>query len=109
MSSTGVQINRSNLLIISFQLDAACVALRHSMSCGIPPGPGTLKTLRALHQGFASIHRGPSLDPLPAIDEQSTASDILMFAELLRAAAAAFLSPDELTEKGRAIGFQSEP
>jgi len=43
---------------------------------------------------------------LPKIDEKSPPSDILTFAEILRATAASFLSPDEITEKRRAIGFQ---
>jgi hypothetical protein len=104
--SSGTKIDRSNLLIISFQLDGLCNAVRQSVACGLALGPGTIKTLLSLHTAFAAIHSGPSLEVLPKIDEKSAPSDILTFAEILRATTAAFLSPDEITEKRQAIGFQ---
>lgn len=101
-------VDRSNALIISFQLDGLCTALRQSIGRGLPPGPGALKTLQELHAAFALINTGPSLNVLQKIDSMSTPSDVLAFAEVLRATAAAFLSPDEVTEKRHAIGFHTE-
>ena len=72
------------------------------------PGPATLKTLQDLHAAFAAIHSGPSLDVLPAIDFNSPPADVLAFAEILRTTVGAFLSPDEVTEKRRAIGFTND-
>lgn len=51
------------------------------------------------------MHQGVSLDLLPFIDTSSTPSDVLTYAEILRSKAAMFLSPEEITEKCRAINF----
>jgi len=107
MKQKATRIERSNLLIIAFQIDGLCTALRHSVGCSLPPGPATLTTLESLHRAFAAIHTGPSLEVLPKIDAGSTPSDVLTFAEVLRATVATFLSPDEITEKHRAIGFHN--
>ena len=69
------------------------------------PGPATFQTLQELHAAFAAIHSGSSLDVLPSIDFNSPPADILEFAEILRTTVGAFLSPDEVTEKRSAIGF----
>ena len=108
MNEKVTKIDRSNLLIIAFQLDGLCAALRQSVSCGLPPGPGTFESVQKLHAAFAAIHSGPSLDVLPKIESSSSPSDILTFAEILRATCGAFLSPDEVTEKHRAIGFTND-
>lgn len=105
MSQQVTRIDRSNLFIIAFQLDGICAALRHALSCGLAPGPATVKSLQQLHAAFAAIHSGPSLDVLPSIDFNSPPSDILAFAEVLRTTVGAFLSPDEVAERQRVIGF----
>ena len=105
MNDMVTKIDRSNVLIISFQLDGLCLALRHSISCGLQLGPDTVKSVQELYKIFAAIHSGPSLEVLPKIESGSSPSDILVFAEMLRATCAAFLSPDEIAEKHRAIGF----
>jgi len=69
------------------------------------PGPATFKTLQQLHEAFAAIHSGSSLDILPSIDSDSSPADVLAFAEILRTTVGAFLSPDEVSDKHRAIGF----
>ena len=105
MNKEATRIDRSNLLIIAFQLDGLCSALRQSVVRGVPVGPGTFETIQKLHAAFSSIHSGPSLDVLPKIEATSPASDVLTFAEILRATCGAFLSPDEVTARQRAIGF----
>ena len=98
-------ITRSNLLIIAFQLDGFCTALRHATSCGLPISSATFETLQRLRDVFAAVHVGPSLEVLPVINGGSSASDLLLFAEILRTTVGAFLSPDEILEKHRAVGF----
>jgi len=102
-----VRIDRSNLLTIAFQLDGVCTALRHSVGCGLKPGPGTLKALRTLRGAFASIYKEVPLDVLPSIDASADASDVLTYAEILRSTVATFLSPDEIAEKHLAIRLHS--
>src|SRR4051794_5577849 len=104
MNQQVTRIERSNLLIIAFQLDGLCAALRQSIASGLPPGPATFESLGKLRTAFSSIHSGPSLDVLPEIDANSSPSDILAFAEILRTTVGAFLSPDEIIDKQRAIG-----
>jgi hypothetical protein len=99
------RIDRSNILILAFQLEGLCTALRQSIASGLPPGPATLESLGKLHHAFSLVHSGPSLELLPNIDANSSPSDILAFAEMLRTTIGAFLSPDEIIEKQRAIGF----
>ena len=99
------RIDRSNLLIIAFQLEGLCTALRQSIASGLPPGPAIFENLGKLRTAFSSVHSGPSLDVLPNIDANSSPADILAFAEMLRTTVGAFLSPDEIIEKQRAIGF----
>ena len=108
MNAKDKRIDRSNLLIIAFQLEGLCTALRQSIGCGLPVGPAAFTTLQSLHAAFAAIHTGPSLAVLPRIEPSAAASDILAFAEVLRATVAAFLTPDEVMEKHRAIGFHNE-
>ena len=102
-----VRIDRSNLLTIAFQLDGVCTALRHSVGCGLKPGPGTLKALRTLRGAFVSIYKEVPLDVLPSIDASADPSDVLTYAEILRSTVATFLSPDEIAEKRLAIGLRS--
>ncbi len=64
-----------------------------------------VETIQRLRDAFAAVHIGPSLDILPAISAASPATDVLLFSEILRTTVGAFLSPDEITEKHRAIGF----
>ncbi len=108
MSEQAVRIDRSNLLIIAFQLDGLCPALRQCVACGLAPGAATFETIRKLHAAFTLMHSGPSLEVLPEIEANSPTSDILAFAEMLRTTVGAFLSPDEITEKHRAIGFHRD-
>jgi hypothetical protein len=95
-------------LKLRFQLAHLCAALRQSIASGLPPGPATFESLTKLRTAFAAVHSGPSLDVLPKIDANSSPSDILAFAEILRTTVGAFLSPDEILEKQRAIGFHHE-
>src|SRR5688572_11531125 len=99
------RIDRSNLLILAFQLEGLCTALRQSIASGLSPGPATFESLSKLRAAFSAVHSDPSLDVLPKIDTNSSPSDILAFAEILRTTVGAFLSPDEIIEKQRAIGF----
>jgi hypothetical protein len=99
------QIDRSNILILAFQLEGLCTALRQSIASGSAVGPATSESLSKLRAAFSSVHSGSSLDVLPKIDANSPPSDILAFAEMLRTTVGAFLSPDEIIEKQRAIEF----
>jgi hypothetical protein len=53
------------------------------------------------------MHNGVSLDLLPSIDASADPSDVLTYAEILRSTVARFLSPNEISEKQRAINFHS--
>src|ERR1700734_2893596 len=102
MTKPAILIDRTGLFIISYQLVGLCTALRMTV---LAPGEGTLAILKKLIADFASISTGRCLTDLPTISESSSPVDILAMAETMRTTVLAFLSPEEISEHRRAIGF----
>jgi len=109
MSKPAKLIDRTGVFIISFQLEGLCTALRLTVPQGLLPGTGTLAILKKLVADFESISSGQCLKNLPTISESSSPMDVLAMAETLRMTVLAFLSPEEISEHRRAIGFQPVP
>jgi len=109
MSKPAKLIDRTGLFIISYQLEGLCTALRLIVPQGLAPGADTLAILKKLVADFASISTGPCLTGLPTVTASSNRVDVLAMAETLRTTVLAFLSPEEIAEHRRAIGFQQEP
>jgi hypothetical protein len=101
----GSLINRSNVFILSFQLEGLCAALRIVVPNGLEPKAGTLALLKKLHDDFESICTGRSLQNFPTIDELLSPVDMLAVAEVLRLTVLSFLSPDELSEQKQTFGL----
>lgn len=98
-------INRTGIFIISFQLEGLCTALRATVPHGLEPGPGTLQILKKLRDDWASISTGKALENLPEIDESLSPVDVLAMAETLRFTALSFMTPEEVKEQNRVLGF----
>jgi hypothetical protein len=98
-------IHRSGLFIISFQLDGLCTALRYTVPAGLQPAAGTVALLRKLYDDYASISTKRQLAGFPDINDDLSSVDLLSVAETLRSTVLAFLSPDELADRKRALGF----
>src|SRR5258708_1259845 len=88
--------HRSGLSILSYQLDGLCSGLRQVVPYGQPVGPLSLSILKRLKLTFESIVDGPALEGFPEVDEESSPSDVLVIAEVLRSSLLAFLSPEEM-------------
>ncbi|MEM1213612.1 MAG: hypothetical protein AAGI68_15090 [Planctomycetota bacterium] len=101
----GVLINRTGLFIISFQLEGLCTGLRLTVPHGLSPTAGSIALLKKLHDDFASISTGRSLDDFPPIDDSLSPVDVLVIAETLRSTVASFLTPDEREERDKTFGF----
>jgi len=101
-------ITRGQLFIISYQLEGLCNGLRMTVPHGLAPGKETLAIIKKLQTEFASISSGSVLKNLPELSTDSGAVDILVFAETLRTSVLAFLSPEEISEHQKTIGFHSE-
>jgi hypothetical protein len=108
MSKPAILIDRTGLFIISYQLEGLCTALRLTVPHGLAPGADTLAILKKLVADFASISTGKCLSNLPTITESSSPVDVLAMAETMRTTVLAFLSPEEISEHRRAIGFHPE-
>ena len=102
-------IERGGLFIISNQLEGLCMGLRLTVPQGLSPGKDTVAILNKLFADFASISTGKHLKDLPKILETSNPVDILVMAETLRMSVLAFLSPEEISEHRKTIGFQQTP
>lgn len=108
MSKPGIQIDRTGVFIISYQLAGLCHALRLTVPNGLKPGNDTLAILTKLIADFNSISSGSCLRDMPTISESSSPVDILSLAETMRMTVLAFLSPEEIREHQRAVGFRAE-
>jgi hypothetical protein len=101
-------INRTNLSIISFQLEGLCLAMRHSLACSSIPGPAAVQILSKLFEEFRQRSTGRSLDKFPKIDDTLAPADLLIIAETLRMTVAAFLTPEEFADRAKMIGFNTD-
>ena len=108
MSTEPINIGRTGLFIISYQLEGLCTALRLTVPQGLSSGPGAVAILKKLVADFTSISTGQSLKDLPPISDSMNPVDLLAMAETMRTTVLAFLSPEEISEHRRAIGFYSD-
>ena len=106
MNKQDKMIERGGLFIISYQLEGLCTGLRLTVPHGLAPGKDSVAILNKLLADFASISTGKLLKDLPKITESSSPVDILVMAETLRTSVLAFLSPEEISEHRKTIGFQ---
>jgi len=67
-------------------------------------GTAARDCLRDLRQKFIANARGPNIETIPDVDESTTTADMIVIAEVLRATMTAFLSPEDIQERGR-LGF----
>jgi hypothetical protein len=103
------QINRSALLVMTFELEGLCNGLRCTIPNGLPPSTTTLAIMNRLLERFSEKAEGCVLDELPPLDENTAPADLLIVAEMLRSTLMAFLTPDERDDRDRTFGFTSVP
>ena len=103
------QINRSALLVMTFELEGLCNGLRCTVPNGLAPAATTVAIMNRLLEAFSRKAEGCVLDELPPLDENTTPVDLLIVAEMLRSTLMAFLTPDERDDRDRTFGFTSVP
>ena len=101
-------VTRTDRFILFFQLDGLCNALRLGVQAGQQPGTASLALLRKFRNDLLSNIQGVPTAGLPEIEEVADALDILALAEVMRTTIMAFLTPEELTEGKKAVGFGRE-
>lgn len=99
------QINRSALLVMTFELEGLCNGLRCTVPNGLAPSATTVAIMNRLLDEFSRKAEGCVLDELPKLDENTTPVDMLIVAEMLRSTLMAFLTPDERDARDRTFGF----
>ena len=99
-------IHRSALFVVSYQLEGICQGLRMTVPQGLSPGKDTIAIMHKLFADVSKYTKGIT-QVFPDISEKSNPVDILVFAETLRTSVLAFLSPDELVEHRKTIGFET--
>jgi hypothetical protein len=98
-------LTRSCRFILYFQADGVCNSLRLAVQVGQTAGPETVALLHAMTEDARLIGEGKAFERLPAITEDTSVVDMLVAAEVIRASMLCFLSPEEVEEQRRAIGF----
>jgi hypothetical protein len=101
------QINRSSLLVMTFELEGLCNGLRCTVPNGLAPSSTTVAIMNRLIAEFSRKAEGCVLDDLPPLDENTSPVDLLIVAEMLRATLMSFLTPDERDARDRTFGFAS--
>ena len=97
--------NRSNNFIVYFQIEGVCMALRQLVPHGVEPGPQTRQLVRNLHDGLVEVSSGKPIEHIPEVTDNTGPADLLVIAETLRSTMLAFLTPEEVKERG-ALGFR---
>ncbi len=103
--SDETQINRSALLVMTFELEGLCNGLRYTVPNGLAPSSTTVSIMNRLLTEFSKKAEGCVLDELPLLDENTSAVDLFIVAEMLRSTLMAFLTPDERDARDRTFGF----
>ena len=101
------QINRSSLLVMTFELEGLCTGLRCTVPNGLTPSHRTVAIMNRLLEEFSRKAEGCVLDELPKLDEETSPVDLLIIAEMLRSTLMSFLTPDERDARDRTFGFAS--
>lgn len=97
---------RSNNFVASYQIEGLCQALRPLVLNGIEPGKSARHILRTLRDGFVGSGSGTTVELIPQVTDDSTPSDLLVAAEILRVSMIAFLTPEEAEEQRGYFGFR---
>ena len=105
MNQPAKPINRSNVFILAYQIEGLCSALRMTVPNGLKPGAGTIAILNKLIADLAGMSAGSFMTDLPKISAASDPVDVLAMAETIRTSVMAFMSPEEISEHQKAIGF----
>jgi hypothetical protein len=91
---------RSHEFVRSYQLDALCETLRFCIASQAPLSPACRHVLKMLRDDFVATGQGRVIEYIPDVPEDAELPDLLFVAEFLRATVVAFLSPEELDERG---------
>ena len=105
MESKPIRVDRTQWFMLYFQADGLCNALRLLAQTNQSPGNATIELLKALKAESEVIGNGKAFERLPDIGQGSSLSDMLVAAEVIRSTMLAFLSPEELEDQRRAMGF----
>ena len=95
---------RSIEFIAQFQVESICQSLRTMIHARVEPGQQTRRVLQSLRDELVARCTGKPSERIPQVTDDTSSSDLLMIAELVRATGIAFLTPEEIEER-RSIGF----
>lgn len=97
---------RSIEFIAQFQIEALCQSLRTLILARVEPGPQSRQTLKSLRDELVARTTGRPSERIPKVTDDTSASDLLVIAELVRATGIAFLSPEDI-EQRNSIGLHA--
>jgi hypothetical protein len=95
---------RSDPMVALYMLDGVCAGLRQLVPNGLEVNDASRAILTSIRNHIASFGDGVWIRDFPDVNDQTSSSDLLIIAETLRAALAAFLTPEELEERAQ-FGF----
>ncbi|MCP4712929.1 MAG: hypothetical protein GY869_30240 [Planctomycetes bacterium] len=107
MEKTSNLISRSNLSVLSYQIESLCVALRVVVPHGLRPGKDTITLINHIKKEITSVSSGGYFESIPDASIDSEPADILIIAETLRGTLMSFLTSEEIEEQNRTFGFHS--
>lgn len=76
--------HRSELFILSYQIDGLCASLRQTVPYGLPVGPLTIALTKRFKNTFDRVTNGPPVEGLSDVDETTSPVDVRAVAEILR-------------------------
>ena len=96
MENKSQLISRSNLSILSYQIESLCIALRVVVPHGLRPGKDTITLINQLKIEMTAASSGGAFEKIPDASFDSEPADILIIAETLRGTLMSFLTPEEI-------------
>lgn len=96
---------RTDVFVLSFQLESLCDALRLIVQTGSTPGKDVRDAINNMRNYLIENMTGKTTSHIPAIAEDGNTADMLIVAELVRGSLLSMMSPDEIAERGK-FGFR---
>ena len=102
---TPTKVHRSGVTLTASLLDGFCRGLLFAAQTGQTVGETTRQLAAKLRKDALTDWEGRFTQDLPNFGAESTLGDFLVLAETLKAAAFAFLNPDEFEEVRKGSAF----
>jgi hypothetical protein len=107
--ATPDRINRSEIAILSYQLDGFCRGLIASADAKLRVEATSLSLLKKLFSDAKKLlGDGLCISGWPDLGKTADAGDLIVYCETLRATIAAYIAPGELDQQRKAIGVRPD-